>query len=284
MKELAQVSLARLAVDLAVFPNRKRLAHDDHQHDQGTEEKPGVHSSLRTTTTLSRARVRGRDMTHTGLIGGGSAGVSPAAKYRRLSQSADGAEVESAMRAVEDTDLHEATTSRASATAVGDGLSLDEDQEPEPNQQPGDEADIEGRAPPNRHGAHECREQERQHKAGEPTQQVAPAHPIFDPMGSESPGGGRRTATRSAADRRCPLARAEGNWSDARATPTTWRLRGRCWLRSTSRPRSWRRNHWPCLRCRYRIPRRPSSCPSPQRPSACRFPSCRRACRCLRRP
>jgi hypothetical protein len=64
MKELARVSLA---LDLAVFPNRKRLAHDDHHHDQETEKEPGVHSSLRTTTTLSLARLRARDMTHTGL-------------------------------------------------------------------------------------------------------------------------------------------------------------------------------------------------------------------------
>ena len=69
MKELAQVSLVCLAVDLAVFPNRKRLAHDDHHHDQATQDEPGAHWSLRTTTKLSLARLRGRDMTHTGLFG-----------------------------------------------------------------------------------------------------------------------------------------------------------------------------------------------------------------------
>jgi hypothetical protein len=68
MTELARVSLA---VDLAVFPNLERLAHDDHHHDQGTKEEPGAHSSLRTTTTLSLARLHGCDMTHAGLIGRG---------------------------------------------------------------------------------------------------------------------------------------------------------------------------------------------------------------------
>jgi len=64
------------------------------------------------------------------------------------------------MRAVEDTDLHGATTLRALATAqslghcfvqlleFGGVLSLDDDQDPERNQQLGDEADKERRAPP----------------------------------------------------------------------------------------------------------------------------------------
>ena len=78
-----------LAVDLAVFPNLERLAHDDDHHYQATKDEPGAHSSLRTTTTLSLARLHGCDMTHAGLTGwGGSPERNAWSKERRLGGSA----------------------------------------------------------------------------------------------------------------------------------------------------------------------------------------------------